>query len=78
MSNEYQTDFITISRISHFQQKFRIRKINNLFKAEEHFKMCGCLEKGIYQGLSNHQEVGSTPVTKVTRLIVNFGTFLVQ
>ena len=30
----------------------------------------------IHQGLSKHQEVGSTPVTKVTKLIVNFWDLL--
>ena len=30
------------------------------------------------QGLSKHQEVSSTPVTKVTKFTVVFWTFLVQ
>ena len=30
----------------------------------------------MYQGLSKHQEVGSTPVTKVTKVIDNFWNLL--
>ena len=30
------------------------------------------------QGLSKHQEVSSTPMTKVKKLLLFFGTFLVQ
>ena len=33
---------------------------------------------GVNQGLSKHQEVSSSPVTKVKKIIVFFGTFLVQ
>ena len=32
----------------------------------------------IYQGLSKYQDVSSTPITKVTKLIVFFWTSLVQ
>ena len=38
-----------------------------------------CSEQyAVYEGLSKHQEVSSTPMTKVKKLIVVFGTFLVQ
>ena len=33
---------------------------------------------GLVQGLSKHQEVSSTPVTKVKKMTVVFGTILVQ